>query len=388
MRRVTLALILVLSACAGSSADDAPGSTTSSTSVGSTTTAAAPATTTTTEVPMNWHSAWQPTALTGSFSEDLGAVDGVGTVSMVRVGDAHITKTERADGTVVDEPADGFVIPVEIHAVNAAAHAEFVPGPESDVLRGMSDDQVMLGSTSAALRRLGVGDSITFSDGLVVQVAGIVDDEFVGDAEILTTRSDPEVFATFLDKYAVFWFDGERADLEAATSQFAGEPVTVRGWGEVLVFRHGDSVRSQVAFKNRFGEFTIRPGGGTFEQERTWREENVVTETIPLLGSVTCHREFVEMLREAMTELEEAGNGSKINRGSFQGCWNPRFIAGRLAISHHSFGAAADINFFEPLDGPYSPTDPDLLIALYTAGLTSGHLWVNPDPGHFEWFDG
>ena len=345
-------------------------------------------TTTTTEVPGEWHLAWQPTALIDTFSDDLAAITGVGTVSMVRVGDAHIARTAKADGTIVDEPTDGFVIPVEIHAVSAEAHAEFVPGPESDVLRDMSDDEVLLGSTSAALRRLDVGDTITFSDGLAVTVAGIVDDDYVGDAEIVTARSDLEVFAKFLDKYAVFWFDGERSELEAATDEFAGEPVVVRAWGEVLVFRHGDFVRSQVAFKDRFGEFTIRPGGGSFEQERAWRDENIVTETIPLLGSVTCHREFVEMLRQAMTELEEAGNGSKINRASYQGCWNPRFIAGRLAISHHSFGAAADINFYEPPDGPYSPTDPDLLVALYTAGLTSGHLWVNPDPGHFEWFDG
>ncbi|NNF87536.1 MAG: hypothetical protein HKM97_03340 [Acidimicrobiia bacterium] len=344
-------------------------------------------TTTTTEVPGGWHLAWQPTALVETISEDLAAIAGVGTVSMVRVGDAHIARTAKADGTIIDEPADGFVIPVEIHAVDAAAHADFVPGPESEVLQALSDDEVLLGSTSAALRRLDIGDTITFSDGLEVTVAGIVDDDYVGDAEIVTARSDLEVFATFLDKYAVFWFDGERADLEAEVKTIAGEPVTVRAWGEVLVFRHGDSVRSQAAFKDRFGEFTIRPGGGTFEQERAWREENIVTETIPLLGSVTCHREFVEMLRQAMTELEEAGNGSKINRASYRGCWNPRFIANRLAISHHSFGAAADINFFEPLDGPYSPTDPDLLVALYTAGLTSGHLWVNPDPGHFEWFD-
>ncbi len=387
MRRILLVLVLAAAACSGGSADNSAESTSPSAPVGSTTTAGAPATTTT-NVPGGWHLAWQPTALIGTFTEDLAAVPGVGTVSMVRVGDAHIAQTARADGTIVDGPADGYVIPVEIHAVRPDAHADFVPGPESGVLRDLADDEVILGSTSAKLRRLDVGDTITFTGGLVVRVAGIVDDEYVGDAEVVTARADPEVFAAFLDKYAVFWFDGERSDLEAATDEFVGEPVTVRARGEVVAFRHGDSVRSQVAFKDRFGEFTIRPNGNGFDQERAWREQNIVTETIPLLGSVTCHREFTEMLRHAMTDLEESGNGSKINRASFQGCWNPRFISGRLAISHHSFGAAADINFFEPVDGPFSPTDPDLLVALYTAGLTSGHLWVNPDPGHFEWLDG
>jgi len=334
-----------------------------------------------------WHLAWQPTALIEGFAGDLAAIPGVGTVSMVRVGDTRIVETAKADGTIVDQPSDGFVIPVEVHAFEGDAHAEFVPAPVAATFADLADDEVMLGSTSAALRRLTAGDTITFAGGLVVTVAGIVDDDYVGDAEIITTRPDLEVFGGFLDKYAVFWFDGARADLEAAVESFDGEPVTVRAWGEVLVFRHGDSVRSQAAFKERFGEFTIRPTGNGFEQEPAWREENIVTEAIPLLGSVTCHREFVEMLRRAMTALEEDGNGALINRGSYRGCWNARFIAGRQAISHHSFGAAADINFFEPLDGPFSPIDPDLLIALYTVGLTSGHVWVNPDPGHFEWFD-
>jgi hypothetical protein len=277
---------------------------------------------------------------------------------------------------------------VEVHAFDAGAHAGFLPGPEASILANLADDEVMLGSTSAELRRLAAGDTITFRGGLEVTVAGIVDDDYVGDAEIVTARSDPEVFADFLDKYAVFWFEGRRSDLERAVESFDGEPVTVRAQGEVLVFRHGDSVRSQAAFKERFGEFTIRLTGDGFEQERAWRDANIVTETVPLLGSVTCHKTYTEMLRRAMTELEEAGKGAVVNRGSFRGCWNARFIAGRRAISHHSFGAAADINFFEPLDGPYSPTDPDLLIALYNVGMTSGHVWVNPDPGHFEWFDG
>jgi hypothetical protein len=306
---------------------------------------------------------------------------------MVRVGDAHIARTARPDGTVIEEPGDGFVIPVEVHAIDRLAHAEYVPDGVSEIVASLADDEVMLGSTSASLRGLSAGDTITFSTGLTVTVAGVVDDDFVGDAEVVTARPDPEIITEFLDKYAVFWFDGERGFLEASVASFPGEPVTIRGPGEVLVFRHGDSVRSQVAFKERFGEFLIRPNANGFEQEQAWRDENIVTETIPLLGSVTCHRDFSALLRQAMAELEEAGRGDVINPASFRGCWNPRFIAGRQAISHHSFGAAADINFFESEDGPHSPTDPDLLIALFTAGLTSGHLWVNPDPGHFEWFD-
>jgi len=383
MRRILVALFLVAGACSGAGGEDAT-TTTAPAPPTSTTQAPGP---TTTVTPGGWHLAWQPTALIEGFTADLQAISGVGAVSMVRVGDTRIVSSATADGTVVDQPGDGFVIPAEVHAVTTA-HAEFLPAEHRSVLLSLAPDEVLLGSTSAVLRRLDVGDTITFDGGLVVTVAGVVDDDYVGDAEIVTTRPDPEVFGAFLDKYAVFWFDGERAELEAAVTQIGGEPVTIRAWGEVLVFRHGDSVRSQAAFKERFGEFTIRPNGGGFQQGAAWRNEYLVTETIPLLGSVTCHRDFVAMLREAMEALEAQGQADLIRRSAYRGCWNARFISGRQAISHHSFGAAADINFFESLDGPFSPTDPDLLVALYTVGLTSGHVWVNPDPGHFEWFDG
>ena len=39
-----------------------------------------------------------------------------------------------------------------------------------------------------------------------------------------------------------------------------------------------------------------------------------------------------------------------IDRSAFAGCYNARFIANRPDISHHSFGAAADINIFNTPD--------------------------------------
>lgn len=390
MRRLFVVMALVATACSSASGDTTTSTVTPASTLPAATPSSVPMSTTSTTMSMasQWHLAWQPTALVPGFANALAAIPGVGTVSLVRVGDAKVTKTTAASGNVIQEPTGGFVIPVEVHAFDPLAHGRFLPDDLAARFAGMKSDQVMLGSTSARLRGLRIGDSLTFQGGVEVTVAGIIPDQFVGDAEIVTTRPDPEVFAAFLDKYAVFWFEGSRRALEAAVADFEGEPVTIRQWGEVLVFRHGDSVRSQAAFKDRFGEFLIRPTGGGFEQEPRWREVNIVTEVVPLLGSVTCHREFIEMLTEAMTALEEAGIGDVVDASAFRGCWNARFIAGRQAISHHSFGAAADINFFNERDATASPVAPALLTAMDSVGITSGHIWVNPDLGHFEWFDG
>lgn len=382
-----LFVAVLLGACA--SADGQSDSTTT-TAAGPGSTSTTTSVTPSTSIPETgeWLLAWQPSEMIPGFAEQLSALPGVEAVSLVRVGDGALTATARADGTPVDSPTDGFVIPVEIHAFAADVHAGFLPEPQASILRAMGPDEVMLGSTSARLRRLEPGDEITFDNGITTTVAGIVDDRYVGDAEIVTTMSNPEILTTFLDKYVVFFYDGDRDLLETALSSFEGDPVTVRSQDEVLRFRHGDSVRSQVAFKDRFGEFTIRPDGGGFLQEPAWRRENIVTESVPLLGRVTCHKEFIPMLRQAMEELEAAGRSDAIAPRDFAGCWNARFIANRRAISHHSFGAAVDVNFFRDLDGPASPIDPDLLAAMEAAGMTSGHIWVNPDPGHFEWFSG
>jgi hypothetical protein len=220
-----------------------------------------------------------------------------------------------------------------------------------------------------------------------VTVAGIIDDAYVGDAEVVTGRADPEVLGEVRDRYMIVEYEGDLDDLAAAAAALTDEPVVVRAWRDPRVARAGDQVRSQVAFKERFGEFAIRPVAGGFVQDPQWKADHITTETIPLLGKVTCHRDFTEMLREVMTWLEERGYDDVIEPKAFRGCHNARYIAGRTDLSHHSWGAAADINFFIPPGRPGSPTHPALLQAMYAAGLTSGHTWQNADPGHFEWLD-
>ena len=153
------------------------------------------------------------------------------------------------------------------------------------------------------------------------------------------------------------------------------------------MFRHADAVQSQIRIKERFGEFSYRPlGGQSVEIDPEWVAANIVTVRLPLIGSITCHRDFAALLRQVMDELEAGGNGRIINSGSDSGCWNARFIAGRRDLSRHAWGIAADINWGNPHDSLRSPVAPALLAATSAAGITSGHEWVNPDPGHFEWY--
>jgi hypothetical protein len=360
-----------------------------------TTTTLAPATTappTTTVEPEDttgWYLVWVPVQLPEGFPEGIASIPGVGATSLVRSGNGFLVETRDRDGNVVDSADRGYVYPVEVNAyANLAVHSAFVSDDIASRFAGLRDDTVMLGETSARVRRLTPGATLTFASGETVTVAGIIDDSYVGDAEIVTGRSDTEVFGgNRRDRYMIIEYDGDYDELVAAAEALTDEAVVVRSWQNPRVARAGHQVRSQVAFKERFGEFAVRVVNGGIIQDPAWRAENIVTERIPLLGTVTCHRDFVEMLRRVMTQLEDNGYGDVIVPSAYRGCYNARFIAGRTDLSHHSWGAAADINFYIPPGRPGSPTHPALLQAMYAAGLTSGHTWNNPDPGHFEWLE-
>ncbi len=335
----------------------------------------------------NWFVVWVTGWIPQGFAADLRDVPGVDVVSVVGVGNAHVVETRNAAGQIIDETKPGFVIPVELHAIDPADHQRFVPSDVYFLLADLAPDQVILGRSSARFHRLGPGGTLTLEDGTTLTVAGVVDDEWVGAAELVTTSPDAITLGADRERYAVVRFEGDREALEPATVVLTDKSVRVWGEGEVDMFRHADAVQSQIRIKERFGEFSYRPlGGQSVEIDPEWVAANIVMVRLPLIGSITCHRDFAALLRQVMDELESGGNGRIINSGSDNGCWNARFIAGRRDLSRHAWGIAADINWGNPHDSLRSPVAPALLAATSAAGITSGHEWVNPDPGHFEWY--
>ncbi len=333
-----------------------------------------------------WFVVWVTGRLPDGFAAGLRDVAGVNVVSEVWVGNAAVIETKNAAGEVIDRTRPGFVIPVELHGIDPAGHAPFVPADLANALRGLAADEILLGASSARLRGLGPGATVTLEDGMILTVAGIAADEWVGFAEMVTTRQDPVSLGADRPRYAVVRFDGSREGLEAAATAFTDSPVRVWAEGEVPVFRHADAVQPQIRIKERFGEFSYRPRGGQrVEIDPDWVDANIVTVNLPLIGAINCHRDFAAMLAEVMTALETDGNGHIVTPASDSGCWNPRFIAGRRDLSRHAWGVAADINWGNAFDSTRSPVAPPLVAAMAVAGITSGHDWINPDAGHFEW---
>lgn len=134
-----------------------------------------------------------------------------------------------------------------------------------------------------------------------------------------------------------------------------------------------------------FGAFSYRwHEDGTIEPDAAWVAANITTATVPVVGSVTCHRLIVPQLRSAFREVEAAGLASTIR--TFDGCYVPRFIERNPdgAVSLHTWGVAFDLNALSNMPGHEGDMDPRVVAIFKRWGFRWGGDWSVPDPMHFE----
>lgn len=331
---------------------------------------------------------WTPGGLPQGFGDRLAEMPGVSAVTGVRSDLAHLIESRGVDGEVVDQPAEGWVIPIEVMAFDPATYSAFLPKRASNEFTTLGPGEIILGSTSAQLRRLGASGVLTLEDRSSFVVAAVVDDVLIGAAEAALPVGEAGSLGIALERYLLIRYSGDRKDLESSIRAELPEglAVRIRAPGEAPVLRHGDAVLPQVLIKEQFGEFAYRPHGGlSFDIDPGWVDDSIVTSRIPLLGQVTCHRNLVPAFAGAMGELEQSNLGFLIDPDGFRGCFNPRYIANGKGISRHAWGAAADINTGSNPEGLESVQDPRLIRVMERWGFTSGDDWLIPDPGHFEY---
>ena len=323
--------------------------------------------------------------LPGGVVAAVRGVAGVVGVAPVRAGAVLLTASRAADGAPVDVPAQGWGIPLDVIAVDPAEYAAVLPEAERSTVAALPPGGVLLCATSARVRGLSPG-AVLEVGGVVLTVAGVIDDALVGSAELVVHAQDAARLGVGGVRYALVQVDGAVPGAVQVVEQVvAGTPGVLNrdlgawpwppSWREVL---------PQAQVKERFGEFAVRPGAGrTMAQESGWAEQHVVTATVPLLGEVRCHREVIGPLADALGELERTGLGNLVDPGDYAGCFSPRLIGAGAGPSRHAWGLAVDLNASRNPFGAPSTQDPRLVEVMERHGF--GGRWPVPDAMHFEY---
>jgi hypothetical protein len=328
---------------------------------------------------------WTPSRLPADLAGRVSQVPGVVRSTTVHGGLLKMTRSWDADASVVDAPREGFAIPLDGMAFDPATIGPFLPATVRPEFEHLGPDEILLGTTSARLRRLQEGGSIELIGGRRMTVAGVVDDAVIGAAEVAFTRSGVSAELP-LPRYLLVHYDRDRAEVEVAIRGVVAPevPVRFRGPGETPFFRQGDAVLAQVFIKERFGEFAFRDAEGkTIEIDPAWERANLVSQNHPILGRMRCHKDLLPALDGVLRDLERHNLGFVV--ASFEGCWNPARIVEGGDLSRHAWGAAVDLNYAKNPTQLVSAQDARLVEAMARFGFTWGGNWLVPDPAHFEY---
>ncbi|MBI2238571.1 MAG: M15 family metallopeptidase [Actinobacteria bacterium] len=332
--------------------------------------------------------AWTPGGLPAGFGRSVASLPRIERAVVVASDNTWLTRSLSAKGEVVDDPPDGYAIPLEVAAVDPRDFAPFLPPADRGAIVSLADGQGVLGASSAELRGLGPGAVLEFGTSRV-EIAAVLPDELVGAHELLVSRRVGLEIGVRRDRYALLQPGRERSSdrLRRELDRILppGLSVRVRAPGETPYFRQGDAVLPPVRIKMLFGEFAARPSGGFLDVDPAWVNEHIATERVPLLGKATCNVALFPQLVGAMQELERRGLGDLVR--TFHGCYAPRFVnrVPTAALSHHSWGIAIDINLQGNGFGEPPHQDPRLVHVMERWGFIWGGRFIVPDGNHFEY---
>ncbi len=336
--------------------------------------------------------AWVPGGFEApAFRSQVEAITRFEDVVVVAGDTLWLERTEDANGRIVDDPPDPFAYPIDAFAVAPRDYAPFVGrSARTRIVRALAAGQAVIGERSAKLRRLGTGAMLRFRTGSV-RVGAVVPDDAVGWSEVLLERSVGRRLGIAHERFLLAHPErdlSERAFADVLRPFVGEDPLRVDGPGTTPYVRVASGVQPAIVLKEVFGEFAATPQADPayLTIQPSWVERNIVTTRVPLLGTVTCHRKLIPMVRGALREIARTGLGSEIK--VYSGCWAARTVARSSTAppSYHAYGAAIDINApFSPYGSPPN-MDPEVVRIFEEWGFNWGGDFLIPDGHHFEFW--
>jgi hypothetical protein len=214
----------------------------------------------------------------------------------------------------------------------------------------------------------------------VTTIDMVVNTEWVDDLEgmvfgngllVSTEGFDPSTIRKQVERIAGRQASVQRLDIAA---RLGLDPSAVQ-----TAFLTGGSIASVVGTFN----YTVL-GGGRIAPDPAWVSANITSDSVPILGTVTCHWALLPQLRAALQEVVDRGLASEIHPDEYAGCYYPRFIAGSTTLSNHSFGLALDLNVPGNQRGTVGEMNREVVAIFEKWGFAWGGYWGYTDPMHFE----
>jgi hypothetical protein len=147
------------------------------------------------------------------------------------------------------------------------------------------------------------------------------------------------------------------------------------------------AVLSGSSVTDAVGTFSYTPhADGRVTPEASWVNGYIRTESVPILGTVTCNKGMLPQLRAALTEVAQRGLAGTIHRSMYGGCYYPRYIGydPSKGLSLHTWGIAVDLNVAQNQRGTVGLMDRRVVAIFKKWGFAWGGDWGYTDPMHFE----
>jgi hypothetical protein len=302
-----------------------------------------------------------------------------------------MTGSHDATGAVVDRPTPPYEIPIDAFSVDPGAYAPFIPPDVRDeVTSALRSGKAVLGTSSAHLRNLGVGGSMTFGT-RTVTVGAVVPDPVVGWSEMLVSTKVGTSLGIVDQRYLLALPPGQMTFPRFASTMHRIIPNTAIRMvppGGSTYMRIASGVNPPIVMKEMFGEFSAYPQSADpayLNVDPDWYDANILTRTVPILGHVTCNKKLFPMLIGALTDVQNAGLAGELH--VYSGCYAARTVARSPTAppSQHAYGAAIDIDAPENPYGAQPTMDPRVVRIFEKWGFLWGGKFLTPDGMHFEY---
>ncbi len=319
----------------------------------------------------------------------VGAVGHVVSFPMV-----SLTGQRRNDEDVL-RLTNGWRIPMAT-MVAPVAYIAAVGGQE--MANAAADGYVLMGETSAGVRRAQVGDVLTLRDGRfrpkLFTVGAILPDRFVDWGDFYMTDTTARVLGDMkISRVMVTGMSSSKSVIAAwKAKRFPiGSQFRLRtSWDRV----NPDGTLGTATTKKLLGELTYKPTtGSSMLVDATWAAKNIVWKKVYDDINLTnnCHKTVAAALQNALSEIKTAGLSNAIdvrNSNRYGGCFVGRYnrFGGVFGSpSRHAWGMAFDINTATNQQGGVPQMNCSVVRIFRKWGFAWGGNFWPTDGMHFEY---